>query len=115
VEDVRRLAGRPCAFQNSIARRPRPLFLVALAWCPLSLRLHDDTCGAVRERARATNPLHRAGIDPFRYLAHAGPHRSRQGLPDAFFQLGSEAAQSAIAVILDGMNVIDQRLVRLRG
>jgi hypothetical protein len=30
----------------------------------LTLRLHDDACGAVRERARATNPLHGAGIDP---------------------------------------------------
>jgi hypothetical protein len=30
----------------------------------LTLPLHDDACGAVRERARAAHPLHRAGIDP---------------------------------------------------
>src|SRR5262249_32623985 len=27
----------------------------------LTLRLHDDACGGVGERAGATNPLHRAG------------------------------------------------------
>src|SRR5262249_47381633 len=32
----------------------------------LTLRLHDDACGAVRERARATNPLHRARSTPNR-------------------------------------------------
>ncbi len=31
---------------------------------PKSITRSDDACGAVRERARATDPLHRAGIDP---------------------------------------------------
>jgi hypothetical protein len=51
----------------------------------LTLPLHDDACGAVRERARAANPLHRAGIDPkpFGNDAHTGPPRSRQGLTES--------------------------------
>src|ERR1700730_8239651 len=39
-------------------------FHLPLLRARLTLRLHDDACGAVRERARATNPLHGAGIDP---------------------------------------------------
>ena len=52
-----------------------------------TLRLHD-ACGAVRERA--TNPLHRAGVDPkpLGDLTHAWPPRSRQGLTDSFFECG---------------------------
>jgi hypothetical protein len=58
--------------------------------------LRDDACGAVRERARATNPLHGAGIDPkpFRDVAHAWPSRSRQSPSDPLFQLGASRPSS---------------------
>ena len=73
----------PSSFYNTPAgTEPDPYSPLHSLGARLTLRLHDDACGAVRERARATNPLHRTGIDPkpLRDLAHAWPPRGRQGL-----------------------------------
>jgi len=66
-------------YSTPIGTDPDPYSPLHSLGARLTLRLHDDACGAVRERARATNPLHRAGIDPkpLRDLAHAGPWPSR--------------------------------------
>src|SRR5260370_29150342 len=49
---------------------------------------------------RATDPLHRAGIDSeaFGNDAHTGPSRSRQGLTDSFFECrGNRGPPEALA------------------
>src|SRR5262249_60950224 len=66
-------------YSTPIGTDPDPYSPLHSLGARLTLRLHDDACGAVRERARATNPLHRAGIDPkpLRDLANAWPPRNR--------------------------------------
>src|SRR6516165_2552677 len=77
-------------YSTPIGTDPDPYSPLHSLGARLTLRLHDDACGAVRESARATNPLHRAGIDPrpLRDLAHAGAPRFVQGLTDGVLQLG---------------------------
>src|SRR5215468_2287728 len=79
----------PSRFYNT-AIGTAPAYPQLLAWCCFTLPLHDDACGALRESARASNPLHRAGIDPepFGDLAHPGAPRLVQSLTDGVLQLG---------------------------
>src|SRR5262249_55204170 len=85
-------------YSTPIGTDPDPDPSLVLLGARLTLWLHDDACGAVRERARATNPLHRAGIDPepLGDLAHAWPPRSRWSLSDAFFQLEGGLRRSRV-------------------
>jgi hypothetical protein len=77
----------PCA-RWSVRSLSRPSSVKSASW--------SSSRAARACLERATNPLHRAGIDPklLSDLAHTWPSRNRESLPDALFQLRSYSRPS---------------------